>query len=410
VAYGTTCGCGRPTGGYKRTFRIRKEAETFRAHELADQSRGGWVDPARSSVTLGVWAAEWLESDPGKRASTLARDESALRLHVLPALGERPLASITPSDIQHLVGRWSARGAPRTVRRQYDVLRALLRAAVEADRFVRSPCRGIKLPAPPALGRPQLRAEDLAALALAVGPDYTAMVWLGAVLGLRWGECAGLRVGRIDFANRRLAVVEQAMRVAHGRIVFGPPKSEAGRRTLSLPAGLVDLLATHLARRRLDATGADALVFTSPTGEVLDDGHWRRRVWVPACRLAGLVGVTFHDSRRANATALVAEGVDLKTAQTRLGHSDPRLTLAVYAQATTEGDRQAADQVAARLMAAASADAVLPVAVSKGCAMDVPSAPVRGRLAQVTRPVTCADAGREGGIRTRGLSVPNAAR
>lgn len=38
--------------------------------------------------------------------------------------------------------------------------------------------------------------------------------------------------------------------------------------------------------------------------------------------------VSFHDLRRAAATALVRDGVDLKTAQTRLGHSDPRLTLA----------------------------------------------------------------------------------
>jgi integrase len=44
---------------------------------------------------------------------------------------------------------------------------------------------------------------------------------------------------------------------------------------------------------------------------------------------------------------MVLEGVDLKTAQTRLGHSDPRLTLAVYAQATNEGDRRAADLLGA---------------------------------------------------------------
>jgi hypothetical protein len=44
------------------------------------------------------------------------------------------------------------------------------------------------------------------------------------------------------------------------------------------------------------------------------------------------------------------EGVDIKTAQSRLGHSDPRLTLAVYAQATTEADRAAADRLGARFM------------------------------------------------------------
>ncbi|MDQ2726042.1 MAG: tyrosine-type recombinase/integrase [Actinomycetota bacterium] len=58
----------------------------------------------------------------------------------------------------------------------------------------------------------------------------------------------------------------------------------------------------------------------------------------------------FHDLRRASATWLVRSGIDVKTAQTRLGNSDPRLTLAVYAQATTEGDRQAAEVLGRELM------------------------------------------------------------
>jgi integrase len=58
----------------------------------------------------------------------------------------------------------------------------------------------------------------------------------------------------------------------------------------------------------------------------------------------------FHDLRRANATVLVSTGVDVKTAQTRLGHSDPRLTLAIYAQATTDGDRRAAQKLGDALM------------------------------------------------------------
>ena len=47
---------------------------------------------------------------------------------------------------------------------------------------------------------------------------------------------------------------------------------------------------------------------------------------------------------------MVMEGVDVRTAQARLGHSDPRLTLAIYAQATDEGGRAAADKLGARLM------------------------------------------------------------
>ncbi|HKX76435.1 MAG TPA: hypothetical protein VJR05_13700, partial [Acidimicrobiia bacterium] len=47
---------------------------------------------------------------------------------------------------------------------------------------------------------------------------------------------------------------------------------------------------------------------------------------------------------------LVLEGIDLKTAQTRLGHTDPRLTLGIYAQATIEADRRAAARLGERFL------------------------------------------------------------
>ncbi|MDA8043820.1 MAG: tyrosine-type recombinase/integrase [Actinomycetota bacterium] len=61
-------------------------------------------------------------------------------------------------------------------------------------------------------------------------------------------------------------------------------------------------------------------------------------------------GFGFHDLRRTNATDLVLQRVDRKTAQVRLGHSDPRLTLAVYAQAVSEADREAAERLGRALL------------------------------------------------------------
>jgi hypothetical protein len=60
----------------------------------------------------------------------------------------------------------------------------------------------------------------------------------------------------------------------------------------------------------------------SGTAEPLEYSNFRYRRWLPACEAAGVKGLQFHDLRRANATGLVAEGVDVKTAQSRLGHSD----------------------------------------------------------------------------------------
>jgi integrase len=114
---------------------------------------------------------------------------------------------------------------------------------------------------------------------------------------------------------------------------------------------LAAILSEHLARRGLTGADGDALLFVGSEGGPLRYERWRRRVWLPAIQAAGLVGLTFHDLRRANATALVADGVDLKTAQARLGHSDPRLTLGIYAQATSAGDRAAADSLDRRFFA-----------------------------------------------------------
>jgi integrase len=85
--------------------------------------------------------------------------------------------------------------------------------------------------------------------------------------------------------------------------------------------------------------------------------NWRRRVWVPATAAAGLPGLHFHDLRHTATTALVEEGVDIKTAQTRLGLSE-QVMLRVYAQATERADREAAGRVGDRFRP--------PVSVSRG--------------------------------------------
>ena len=331
-----------------RTFGRRIDAERWLTSVEHAKLSGGYVDPANGRVRFDEWAAEWLD-EPSKRPSAYARDETIVRVHLVPTLGNRAIGTITPADVQGLVTAWTGKAAPRTVRRQYGVLRAILNSAVANELIVRSPCRGIRLPAVMQTVRHVVEADELAALADAMG-GYGPMAYLGAVLGLRWGECAGLRVGRLDFLRSTLEVAEHLTRGPGGRMVMGPPKSQAGRRTMAVPEPLMALLADHLARRGL--TGADSaeFVFTAPQGGPLDYAHFRRRVWDPATAIAGLQGLAFHDLRRANATALVLEGVDLKTAQTRLGHSEPRLTLAVYAQATTAADVAAAEALGTRFL------------------------------------------------------------
>lgn len=330
-----------------RTFRTEREARLFEAEQRTTMQRGGWIDPRSAATPFAEVATEWLDSNPSKRPSTLARDDVTLRLHLLPPLGKRPIGQITPAEVQALVKRWVGERKPSSVARDYRTLAAIFNYAVEQEFIARSPCRKVKLPRGSQRHVHVVDADELARLAKAMG-EYGPMAYLAAVLGLRWGEVAGLRVGRLNLDDRVLVVTEQVTRGKGGQIFLGAPKSDAGRRTLAMPPALSDLLAARIEKYALASD--DALLFAAPDDGPLHYGNWYHRVWEPAVESAGLEGLTFHDLRRANATGLVAAGVDVKTAQTRLGHSSSRLTLELYAQSVPRLDRDAAEALGATFM------------------------------------------------------------
>jgi integrase len=216
------------------------------------------------------------------------------------------------------------------------------------------------------LRRHVVSTVEVARLAARLGGvgQFGPMVYVAVVEGMRWGEVAGLRVGHLDFDARTVAVRETVVRGRRGAIGFGEPKSSAGRRTLAAPAGLMTMLGAHLEAKGLAIEDREALLFTAPDGGFLRYSNWVRRSWYPAAVAAGVgrmvedevtgreryEGLGFHDLRRANATGLVAEGVDVKTAQTMLGHSEARLTLDVYAQAVTKLGEAAAEVMGARYL------------------------------------------------------------
>ena len=330
------------------SFKTKGDARAFLSAVETDIRRGVWIDPWAGRLRVSELAREWTASNPTKRESTTAREELTLRLHVLPTMGDHRLERVGPPDIQRLVNAWGTEHAPRTVKRNYEVLRAMFGYAVRNDWLVRNPCRNVNLPPVESTRRFDLTPEDVAGIAAQVAIEYRPMVWLGAVLGMRWSEVAGLRVGRIDLSTGRLSVAEALVRGTGGRNVFGPPKSKAARRTMFMPSVIVAMLEQHLERVELAAADADALVFTDDEGGSLRYSNWRRRVWVPAVTAAGCANAGFHDLRRLNATTLVVEGIDVKTAQTRLGHADPRVTLAIYVAAPASVDRAAADVLGER--------------------------------------------------------------
>lgn len=350
----------RPNGRYRARYRdaagvehakhfTRKlDAQRWLDSITASQVRGDYIDPRSGGTTYRDWSKSYFDTASHKRATTLARDRIVNERWILPCLGTRPLAGIQPAHVRHLVATMSDHLAPATVRTNYGVLRAILNAAVDAELIATSPCRGVKLPAQ---RRPEIRfldADELTRLATETPPDYRPMIYLAGVLGLRWSEVAGLRVGRIDFLRRTLSVVETCAEV-EGRIVFADVKTASSRRTLSIPNILVEMLAEHVTRR--GRPGPEALVFVAPNGGPLRRSTFRTRVFDPAARRARIDHITFHGLRHTAAALMIEAGAHIEAIKQRLGHSSIRVTSDVYGSLLPTVDQSVTDALDARLSA-----------------------------------------------------------
>lgn len=327
---------GRP---YKRTFRTKREAERFEASQLVDRARGTWIDPRHGQVTFAEWAAEWFQSAQHRwRPRTAEKHEMALRAHWTPRLGSLDLGAMTPRHVQAAVNDLATTHEPGSVRTYYGTLRACLRAAVDMEMIGRTPCRAINLPQLQPSERQLVTPEQLHRLADAVGPEWRCLILFGGVVGLRLGEVLALRVRDVDFSARSVSVA-RTLGERNGHLEFGEPKTAAGHRTLALPVELVDEIQAHV---KLLGIGGDELLFADSFGGPLRRGNFRRRVFTPATEAIGLQGLTFHGLRHSAATLWVANGMDPRTVQHRLGHADPRLVLRLYAHALSDADQRAA--------------------------------------------------------------------
>jgi integrase len=231
------------------------------------------------------------------------------------------------------------------VHRQYAALRSFFQYAVDAELVVRNPASRLRLPQAEEVVRPSLTADQLESLAAELGDVQGAFMWCGAVLGLRWAEAAGLTVSSLDMLGGTVTVRAQLGR--DGQLAL--PKTKGSARTLAAPSWLIEELAGILRERGLTGADRDSLVFATEAGTGLSYPNWRVRVWQPATKAAGVAGLRYHDLRSIAASALVASGVDLRTAMHRLGHTTPAMTLAVYARVAEDRDREAADAVAGRV-------------------------------------------------------------
>lgn len=321
------------------TFATATDARTWLATVEADLARGELLDPRLSRRLFSEWAAEWLAGLHVK-PKTLVGYESALRVHVLPVFGQMPVAAITYRDCKAFVDELLRSGlAPGTVGDARKILRLVLQEAMRADAIRRNPADRLRVPRGRRDEMVFLSIAEVLDLAEHVAhpprparhalrefPSYSLLVRLVAFTGLRAGEVAALRVGRVNPLHGRLQVAESVEEV-HGKLVYGPPKTYA-HRSVPIPAQLAEELSEHLERRPGDP---DAFVFTAADGGPMRHSNFYRRYFKPGVHRAGLDPRTrFHDLRHTAAALMINEGAHLLAVKERLGHSTIQVTADRY--------------------------------------------------------------------------------
>lgn len=370
---------GKKTGALERLDQI-------------DRNHKGGLRAGGGSKTLGAFALEWQrarEESGELAAKTLTESRRYVRA-ICDRIGETPLEEVTPQTVDDYISglRRTRRGADggsignRTLLAYYQCLKQVLQKAVDYDYIMRNPCAKVKPPKPGEVERRSLSLKDARRLLEAIdrsereewgrfedkerrqrewGADggreslrglhdlaNLAGARIALATGLRMGEVLGLTWEGVNLADQCITVSQSLD--ANGDTK--PPKTAAGRRTVWIDLATANALAQWKRRqaaqlRKIGAIRAGEKV-PGKTPVVCSDvggysnpsnyGAWWR-TWRES---HGFPGLKFHELRHTQATQLLANGVDVKTVQARLGHSDPALTLKWYAHSIEENDRQAA--------------------------------------------------------------------
>jgi integrase len=355
--------------GSAREGWTRHKAEEELAYVLAQVRRGQWQAPEAPVAAAGprgaeqsfhAFASEWFER---KR---LEIDENTqldyrwqLTHHLLPFFQDHALSAITAQEIdryrQQQVRRRErpaadsrSRGLSNTsINKTLARLAQILDDAVEYGLLETNPARGRRRYLPQAKpNRSFLEADQVAALLEAAAEldrearrdrrvGRQALLATLVLAGLRVGELCALRVRDVDLAAGRLAVHDA--------------KTDAGAREVDLTPALRELLIEHHAGAAHAAP--DDPFFATHSGRPRDKDNVRNRVLRPALERAAVrlrdvdapalpEAITPHSLRRTYISLLLTAGADPQYVMQQVGHTDPALTLRIYAQVLKRRQRQ----------------------------------------------------------------------
>lgn len=306
----------------RKEWQVRTEAQARTKLRDIQRRLSGGLPAEASRMTLGVYAQEWLHGvTPTVRPNTAAFYRTLAEVHLEP-LASRQLVHIGPADIRRLIADELAEGyATRTVRGVLDVLRMILKSAMQDGILARNVAELVK---PPQLiqAEPAHFTAEQARRFLEVAADDPLGSFYAVALG------TGLRRGELlALAWRDIQLAPSDGGGPHLTVRRG--KTRAAARQIPLaPFAMASLGGVE---RR-----------PGPIWPVRPEVVTRRMAEL--CEKAGLPRLTLHGLRHSTASILYAEGVPEFVIQSILGHSKVGMTKH-YTHVEQEQQREAMDRL-----------------------------------------------------------------
>jgi integrase len=294
-------------------------------------------------MSVDAFLDQWLERVASNKYAfkTFQNYRYCLGLDVRPVIGLLPMAALSPADVQRVFTRMREKGTcSNTRRRIFSILSSALDVAVEWGILAQNPAAQVQIPRREKKEmRAMSREEAKRFLEVTDRGNWAEYFRTMLVTGMRPGESYALRWEDIDFEHGVISV--QRSLIWKGAPSEGwmlvEPKTERGRRQISIPHSLVE--AFHALKRRQDEIKRkvgglyedNGFVFASRWGRPFYHRQFIRRVFKVALVKAGLPrSIRLYDLRHTSATLLLKAGEHIKVVSERLGHASVSITLEVY--------------------------------------------------------------------------------
>jgi len=320
-----------PEGHNRReSFRTLAEARAFKIDTERSILVGEYIDTKARKTTIREFGEEWFQAQVwGDKATKDNR--GILTNWVYPHFGAMYVAKVSAFDVKQWIKKMSLTLAPGTVALYHKLFAGMLRDARLAGLLTGSlPTDDSKLPEDRKPRKRALTQAQVAELAGLMPERFRAMVYVGAMAGLRIGETCALTERQLDMTFSKTLIIDQQWH-GHG---FHEPKTESSDRQVPLSAELADILSDHM--RRFPPAGVDRVLFYREGEDTAVTPRALRDIWNELARPYVDVPAdqeTFHALRHHFGSVLLDKGVPMPVVAEYMGHTNARLIADTYGHA-----------------------------------------------------------------------------